>query len=350
MRLCYLCQKREADKAGTHVIPYFLLKDMLHVGDGKVSRDKEFSFELGILNTQSYVGKAVLPDEIERLIGGKFNPDKLKEKQNPYIVDYFWCVQCESDFAALESYYSSRSMFVENNGMLINKCPAYISTLLWCSVLWRISETDFFGKEFIGSSEHQLMRQLLSDTLNRIKEPTPESFEYIRGKVSDSTFRYQISVEQKSNEIEFVSRDENCANPTIVVVNKRVVIFYFNDIDSRAIPSPSIPGVSVFISEAPINSIDSAPEKAFPIDFQTAGLIKKHEFNSLAAKWVEHIRWLANEAFQKFRGVSVPESVIAQIMNELTNSDEVGLTPSEKYESQRVMKVISKNLYSALFK
>lgn len=345
---CKLCRLREADKTGAHVIPYFLLKDMVHSGAGNLSRDNDFLFGLGVLNTESYVGKSVLPDNIGRLLGKDFDPDQLKNKKNPITVDCVWCTNCEAEFAAIEGYYSSRSTFIDNNGELVNKCQSYISTLFWCSVLWRVAETDFFGKGFIEFSERESMRLLLSDTLNGMKQPSPEKLEHIKKEVRNSGFKYQISVETVSSEIEFIFVDSDCVNPAIMIANKRVILFYFKDIDSETVTSTLIPGISVFKSEAPYNFGDNSSEKALHIDFQIAEGIKNHRFNSLAAEWVDHIRWLANEAFQKFRGVRVPEAVVAKIMHELTSS-EGSLTPSERYENQRVMKVISKNLYSALF-
>ena len=68
MKKCLLCQEREADKTGSHIVPHFLLK-RIDNQIGVKGRDNELGFVIGKLETKSYFGRNVLPEKLEKIYG-----------------------------------------------------------------------------------------------------------------------------------------------------------------------------------------------------------------------------------------------------------------------------------------
>ena len=61
---CALCQQREADKTGSHLVPFFLMRTIDNV-DNKKERGMELGFELGKGHVKGYFGGSVLPERLE---------------------------------------------------------------------------------------------------------------------------------------------------------------------------------------------------------------------------------------------------------------------------------------------
>lgn len=88
MSKCLLCQQREADKTGSHIIPSFLMKRVN--GNGK--RDHEIGFKIihGIVDT--YFGRDVYEEKRKDITD---NEEKFYSRENYDVVDHILCKDCE---------------------------------------------------------------------------------------------------------------------------------------------------------------------------------------------------------------------------------------------------------------
>ena len=164
MNKCLLCQKCEADKTGSHIIPSFIMKRI----NGKGQRDHEIGFEIkdGIVNT--YFGRDIYDDKRKSITD---NEMKLYSKENYDVRDYILCNKCEKYFASLESKYapSLNLKFTENSNTKNTKISPSDALLFWCSLIWRVSITGHLGTHLDKEREERLRLALISgktDDLN----------------------------------------------------------------------------------------------------------------------------------------------------------------------------------------
>src|SRR5512145_500874 len=104
MDKCKLCNKDDADKTGSHIVPYFLMK-MIDNERGKKERGKELGFNIGELVTTSYFGQSVLPEKLTEIYG-ELSDTEIEDNKVPLIVDNFFCTDCESKLSQIENEYA----------------------------------------------------------------------------------------------------------------------------------------------------------------------------------------------------------------------------------------------------
>lgn len=136
MSICKLCQQNEADKKGSHIIPFFLLREVENI-DGKKERNYEIGFSLGGSDVKSHFGSSILPERLEETFG-EIQDEDIETNKHPMIVDHLLCTSCEKRFSVLESIYSK--YLADNNEEVA--IDSNISYLFWISVFWRLGVID----------------------------------------------------------------------------------------------------------------------------------------------------------------------------------------------------------------
>src|SRR5690606_17334247 len=132
MNICKLCQQHEADKKGSHIVPFFLLREVENI-DGKKERNYEIGFSLDGLVIKSHFGSSILPERLEETFG-EIQDEDIEANKHPMIVDHLLCTSCEKRFSVLESKYSK---FLNDNNTNVD-VRTNISYLFWISVFWRL--------------------------------------------------------------------------------------------------------------------------------------------------------------------------------------------------------------------
>lgn len=163
MSKCLLCQQREADKTGSHIIPSFLMKRVN--GNGK--RDHEIGFKIihGIVDT--YFGRDVYEEKRKDITN---NEEKFYSRENYDVVDHILCKDCEVFFASLESKYapSLNLHFSENATTKNTKISPSDALLFWCSLIWRASVTGHLGSRLSPDLEEKLRLALVSNSIENL--------------------------------------------------------------------------------------------------------------------------------------------------------------------------------------
>lgn len=161
---CRLCQKAEATRKNSHIIPSFLCARVLSY-DGSGSRDKDVTFTITESSQTVHVGKIPSTKYEELFDMEALSEERIQQlKPNPMSDDYYLCTDCEDAFSHfLETPYSAALQ----KGKAID---GGIGLFFWISVFWRISITRHFGDWF-----DQPVNEVLGKSLNA----------YIEGKLNN---------------------------------------------------------------------------------------------------------------------------------------------------------------------
>lgn len=163
MNKCLLCQQKEADKTGSHIIPSFLMKRIN--GDGK--RDHEIGFKIrsGIIET--YFGRDIYEDKRKKITDYE---EKLYSRENYDVKDYIFCKKCEDYFSSLESKYAPclELQFSKQENTKNKRIPPLDAILFWCSIVWRVSVTRHLGIRLNSNLEERLRIALESNSIDNL--------------------------------------------------------------------------------------------------------------------------------------------------------------------------------------
>lgn len=166
-----ICDENNADKAGSHIVPHFLVK-RIYNQEGEAKRDKELGFTIDENDSKMFFGRAILPEILEDIYGPI--DEQLLEKNNiDGIVDNFFCEACEKKLAIIESEYSKSLKIISpaNVSYKTNKIP-FLGFLFWASVIWRMSIMPNSGFKLKGKDEKKLqriLRKYLNININEIE-------------------------------------------------------------------------------------------------------------------------------------------------------------------------------------
>ena len=163
MSTCRLCETREANKKGSHIVSHFLLKRIENV-DGKPGRDYELGFAIGEFDTESYFGRAVSPEKLEETFG-ELTEDEIAGNKHPLIVDHYFCSVCEERLSKIEGEYSKMLVTFDKEKEYASGASSSIGLLFWMSVFWRMSIHQHSGT-YLSDEENELMRSFLDRFLS----------------------------------------------------------------------------------------------------------------------------------------------------------------------------------------
>lgn len=139
--LCLICNLREADATGSHIIPHSVLESMYN--DGAKGRDMEQNFQLGGGGSAAYFGRRVLPEKVEQTIGRALTDDEIDTEPNPYVADHIFCISCEKKLSFFESLYKQKVAVRLATNKPLSPQQACIAHYFWLSVIYRCAVTNF---------------------------------------------------------------------------------------------------------------------------------------------------------------------------------------------------------------
>lgn len=160
MKQCLLCQNKDADNTGSHVVPHFLLKRIFNEEFAK-DRDKEIEFHLTSFDVETHFGRSILPEKKDEIMGELTEEERAEITFSRLVVDNEWCKTCESKFAKLESNYSSTLKKV-GSGIYQSMDSGIGPMMFWLSIFWRTSATGRMGFS-MQPGEQEILRTLLNE-------------------------------------------------------------------------------------------------------------------------------------------------------------------------------------------
>lgn len=167
--ICKLCEVSIANKKGSHIIPNFLLQSAFGIDGGRSRRNKDAIVTMGLV-CDVHIGRELLPEETATAIGRELTDNEIENNaSNPFIVDYYFCSECEKRFAVIESLYAAAlPKQYPKFGVVDLSIDGYLSHLFWLSVLWRISISPLMFS--LSNSQTQQFRKLLNNSLSLDKK------------------------------------------------------------------------------------------------------------------------------------------------------------------------------------
>lgn len=158
MSKCLLCQKREATKKGSHIIPSFFMKRINSI-DGCNERDHELGFSIGLGTVESYFGRDVYEDRRREYTDDE---SRIDDRTNLDTMDNVFCPECEKLFSKYESKYSQ--IYNHPFDKVLIETPFLTGSeaaLFWYGVIWRISATNQFKVKLKSEFEEKLRQAVL---------------------------------------------------------------------------------------------------------------------------------------------------------------------------------------------
>lgn len=165
MSKCLLCQKREATKKGSHIIPSFFMKRINSI-DGCNERDHELGFSIGPGIVESYFGRDIYEDSRREYTDDE---SRIDDRTNLDTMDNVFCPECEKLFSKYESKYCRTYDILFNTDLIENPfLTGAEAALFWYGVIWRVSATGHFKVKLNPDFEEKLRLAILMENVNRI--------------------------------------------------------------------------------------------------------------------------------------------------------------------------------------
>jgi hypothetical protein len=185
MAICRLCNKAEATKTNSHILPHFLIKTAINK-EGSKQRDYELTFSISENEfVDTFFGRSITLETIEQYKGRELNEEEIK-KQNPFAMDYLFCPSCENKISKLEEYYSKNvhQRLLKNNAdkvfkdsvgnqiLVFDKVSLEMVLLFIYSIFFRCSISRYHGFR-LKNWERKLRKTLnkyLDDSIEKIEQ------------------------------------------------------------------------------------------------------------------------------------------------------------------------------------
>lgn len=329
MKKCLLCQEREADKTGSHIVPHFLMK-RIDNQIGAKGRDKELGFAIGKLETKGYFGRGILPEELGKIYG-EVDDALIANNNISLIVDNFFCSICEKDLGNLESAYALSLNKTSNNDTnytsIENKGTGFI---FWISILWRIS---ILGKSGIKlkEKEEKKLRRILKKYLTNC------NFVNCDKDLNNIGYKLLRSANYQEDAATFLHCSPFNIRPYSIMVDEFILFFYFKTTYLKAMET-TFYGSEILIKKAEYNTPFTS-EKIFSI--------KESELKEIIQKFVDHATTLRmneyteilDELHLKLGGTGkMNEKLKQKTLNNIFESKEL---IGKKYNIENIIKIIA---------
>ena len=224
MEKCLICNK-DADQTGSHIVPHFLMK-RIDNEEGSTDRDKEMGFVITEKETTSYFGQSILPEKLEEIYGD-VTDELIEENEIDGIVDYFFCKNCESRLANLESEYSKifqKKITDEENYTSFS--DGFIAFVFWSSVIWRLSlqpESDFKLKPKEENRLQRILSKYLKDKIGDIKPDNNDS------DLKNIGYKLLRAANYSIENYTFLHSIPFYRTPYSILIDELILFFYFKE-------------------------------------------------------------------------------------------------------------------------
>jgi len=330
---CKICQDNEANKSGSHIVPFFLLKRIDNL-EGKKDRGYELGFRLSENGSRNYFGQSVLPDKLDELYED-FDPSNFNNIEIPLIEDFIFCDVCEKRLQVLETEYAkslSKSGNKSENYQSININS--LGFLFWLSVIWRLSISKNSGFNLMKPDEktiHRILKKNLKDDLSSIKlsfkDPDLQKIKYKVLRSSDFS---------KSNST-LLFCDPVSRKPYFFVIDEFIVLLFMDRLVSSS--KENIPKrIQLQINNAVLNSPFSK-ETILEINYEDLQFMNSTFYEKLTEVFFKNLSLKLDLLHQRLgKSGKMPEIIKHEIKNKLIYEEK---KMGEKYSSRHIIKVIA---------
>lgn len=339
MAKCKLCLKKDADKKGSHIIPHFLLKRIENI-EGKAGRDYEIGFAIEKLNTTSHFGRSVSPKKLDEVYG-EVSDDDIEGNIHPLIVDHFFCSNCESRFAVIESEYS-KSLSVIKDGSFETNINGALGFLFWSSIFWRMSINGKSGLR-LNQEQEEVLRQILDISLKNDLSDIEHELDDIFVELENITYKLIQCCKYSSTNATYLLLHPQFDNPYSLLIDEYIVCLSING-SYEDYQTKDFFGLKDEINIAPINN-GKNKELAYSISEDCFSKVCKELINHMKNIRVSYINNILDGLHISLggSGTSMPDHIKQDIWNEITSTEKkLGRKHNLEDIKNSTMKVLKK--------
>jgi len=223
---CLICNQREANATGSHIISHLVLEDMANGGAVK-GRDKEQLFSVTGAGSQAFFGRQVLPETIEQTMGRGL--DETDAAQNFYVADHIFCTVCETRLGVLESVYKQKVVPALSRAQALTESQYQLAYVFWLSTIYRCAVTQF--DDYALPADQQavlgsLVNQLLADTAAQTELNSRQiAEEALRLGSLNLLVGYLPTAEDNSNNVVHLPRQGEISR--LLAINHYILLFNY---------------------------------------------------------------------------------------------------------------------------
>lgn len=319
MKNCLLCDKNPADKTGSHIVPHFLSK-RIDNEIGSKGRDRELGFRISSDKTESYFGRAVLPEKLEEIYGEV--TDEIIEKNNVFgIVDNYFCTDCEKRFGEVENEYAktlNKATSIEEN--YVSEKTPFLGFLFWSSIIWRLSIQEKSGFELKKKEEKKLRRILNKYLVLDIKKLAFNETDFDLNNIGYKILRSPKFSDEFSTWLHWSPYNQR---PYSFIIDEYLIFFYFKKSHLNGMVQEFY-GSHKHKAKANLNTPFDV-ENIFGISHKDYKSISENLANFGARKRLKNLDWKLDMIHQRFggKGKKMYPKYKSEIIKRITNSEEV---------------------------
>lgn len=341
MENCKLCKEKLAEKKGSHIVPHFLLKRIENI-DGKKGREYELAYEIGEIETQPHIGRAVSPEKLEETYG-KLTDEEIiiKNQSSSLVVDHIFCADCEKRLAVIESEYA-KTLVKKDTKIYSSTLPVEIAMLFWMSVIWRMSVNEKSGTK-LSKGENEILRRILNRYLELWIDDIEIKQMQIACDLKKISYKLLRSPDYSNKDFTLLMLDPRYRNPYSLLIDEYLLLFSFKSNYSNSL-SKEFYSFEDKISNIPNNKIGSGNEQIFPLTQSIFANINQSVINKLRDVRVKHIKTFLNTLDRELGYPRLPEDWKKRVFQEIVSDEK---KPGRKYTIEdlksSVIKVLRDN-------
>ena len=336
MNKCNLCQRNNADRKGSHIVPHFLLKRIENI-DGKTGRDYEIGYEIGRLKASPHFGRSVPPEKLEEIFG-KITDNEIDNNQHPLIADYFLCSECEDRLAQIESKYSQTINTIDKTEYK-SGISSSSGMLFWISVFWRMSVYRGNGMQ-LTAEQNELLRGVLDYHLSK----NDDKFLDESNLINILSYKIIRCHNCEQNDAKWLLFNTEFCNSLCLFIDEFVVVLSLNGHYDEFKPIDCF-GINDLILDAPTNTW-SGNEVIKPFDRSIFIELCKRIAYKMTLVYIDGLGEFFDEVYVAAggKGDKMPENVKREIMESIVSNEiQVGRKYTPKDIVNSTCEVMSKH-------
>ncbi|MBS2101084.1 hypothetical protein [Carboxylicivirga linearis] len=353
MPTCKLCNKRDANKTGSHLISDFILRSMLVEGNPSRRSDRIISNRIETLGTDLFVGRDVNQEKVNELLDRDLSDEDLANNINHYTVDNLLCTVCEDRLSYLETIFKTDiydkldALPIQDNKIVLDSEVTCVFKLFWLSVIWRCSIANFGTFKIDNKSENRI-RKIINDSLGESIEETRKLIQENCPQINSETIGvlYVKEVDDYLKNLVFCS--PFLKMPYVLVINDFYIFFYSKSGHVNAMNQTMFKLDNEFKKD---NYINKKNCKSIQI-----GVVKAEKFKEsrdyiygLKAKdLLDKAVALHNDTFNLATGTKPTGKVIGNFVDALVNEE--GVNMHDRYKEDRILRKIKENIVNTIAK
>lgn len=348
--MCRLCKANEADKTGSHIISFFLIRSTFNdIGVRQRDKEKVFRMNAGTF-VDSYFGRSVKPEDVFAVKGRLMTEEEIDNNKNPFVVDNILCTHCEKRISALEGYVAQNFYtMLESKTYTDTKdskffriadlptCDFNLVRLFLCSLLWRSSIVKF-QKFKLSLNEEETLRAFLDENLDLTTEVMIKKCSQIPQLPILIIYATTPEDKKDSNPV-YLGLPKR---PYFTMINNLIFFTYFKRRELRSLLRPFL-GIAKMMDVPTLAEAQINTTQCLILKEEAWSQVKVNLTNTLVEQTIHTVKRKFIEIHKNALGFNPPDNLLKRVLRDYTSGDP-NLPQSEQYSNSRLRDIFLKYL------